>query len=720
MHRYIKASKNYGRNNKQEPITLGWFLLFRLSKSTMPDFPLDTEFISQLTATIEKNLANEQFGVSELAYALNMSRSNLLRKVKKATNLSVSQLISQARLKRGMELLRKGTHNVSEVAHQTGFSSTSYFIKCFREYYGYPPGEAGKRANEPESLPIAPPPSSERNNTFVIIGVAALLIVVLGWFVYNYWPSEKEPVVDKSIVVLPFKNDSNDSTNVHIINGLMESTLNNLQKIKDLRVISRTSAEQYRNSAKTIPEMASELNVTYFVEGSGQKIGDRIVLTIQLIDGATDRHLWSRQYRREAVDIFALQREIANDIAGEIRAVITPEEKNRIQKRPTQNLEAYDAFLKGVDLLKRGGGANLRQSLVFFDEAISKDNTFALAYACAGMVCYYLDMFQAEKIYVDKLGAYADKAVLHDATLAESLMTKGMYYLTRKEYKEALPYLERALEYNPNSTEVLGLLADFYYMYLPNTGKYLEYALQGLKRNANSGDSVSISYFHLRLGNALIQTGFVEEALKHIDKSLEYYPDNTFSRHVRAFVLYAKDGNLHQTKRLLLAEYKKDTNRFDILQDVAKVSYYLQEYDTAYYYYKKFNHYREAQKLDVFEHENLNIGRVYELAGETEKAKGFYERYRLYAEADQTAYKNLALTVYYCQMNDNAKALEYLRLFTQEDNIQYWIILFMDKGPELTEVEASPEFKKLLQEVERKFWANHEKLKLKLEDQGLL
>ncbi|HNT50794.1 MAG TPA: hypothetical protein PKK67_09410, partial [Cyclobacteriaceae bacterium] len=121
-----------------------------------------------------------------------------------------------------------------------------------------------------------------------------------------------------------------------------------------------------------------------------------------------------------------------------------------------------------------------------------------------------------------------------------------------------------------------------------------------------------------------------------------------------------------------------------------------------------------------FEHENLNIGRVYELAGETEKAKGFYERYRLYAEADQTAYKNLALTVYYCQMNDNAKALEYLRLFTQEDNIQYWIILFMDKGPELTEVEASPEFKKLLQEVERKFWANHEKLKLKLEDQGLL
>lgn len=686
----------------------------------MPDSPLDTEFLNQLKATIEKNLTNEQFGVSELADALNMSRSNLLRKVKKATNLSVSQLISQARLNRGMELLRKGSLNVSEAAHQTGFSSTSYFIKCFREYYGYPPGEVGKRALEPEPVPVAPPPSNDKNKKFILTAIATILIAAIGWVLYTNWQTEKELVVDKSIAVLPFKNDSNDSTNLYFINGLMESTLNNLQKIKDLRVISRTSVEKYRTNSKTIPEMASELNVTYFVEGSGQKMGDRIVLTIQLIDGSTDRHLWSRQYRREAKDIFALQQEISSDIAGEIRAIITPDEKNRIQKIPTQNLEAYDAFLKGVDLLKRGGTPNLRQSLVLFDQAISKDNTFALAYACAGMACYYLDMFQAEKIYVDKLGAYADKAVLHDSKLAESLMTKGMYYLSRKEYKEALPYLERALEYNPNSVEVLGLLTDFYYMYLPNTGKYLEYALKGVKLNANSGDSVAISHFHLRLGNALIQSGFVDQALEHIDKSLEYNPENAFSRYVRAFVLYAKEGDLKHTRELLLTEFQRDTNRYDILQDIGKVSYYLKEYSTAYTYYKRFNYQREAHKIDAFEHENLVIGRVYELAGEAEKAREFYARYKKYLDADQTIYKDIGLAVYYCQMNDSTKALEHMRLFTKEDNIQYWIILFMDKGPELTETEASPEFNKLLLEVERKFWVNHEKLKLKLEEQGLL
>jgi TolB-like protein/AraC-like DNA-binding protein/Tfp pilus assembly protein PilF len=681
--------------------------------------PQDTEFLNQLSAKINENLANEQFGVSELD-TLNMSRSNLLRKVKKATNLSVSQLISQARLTKGMELLRAGSLNVSEVAHQVGFSSTSYFIKCFRESYGYPPGEVGRRSQETEPIQVVPPPLAESNRKFIAIGIAALLLVAIAWFAYSYWPAKAEVILEKSIAVLPFKNDSNDSTNVYLINGLMESTLNNLQKIKDLRVISRTSVEKYRNNAKTIPEMASELNVAYFVEGSGQKMGDRIVLTIQLIDGATDRHLWSRQYRRETKDIFALQQEISDNIAEEIQAVITPDEKTRIQKIPTQNLQAYDAFLKGVDLLERGGTPNLTQSLVFFDEAISKDNTFALAYACAGIACYYLDMFQAEKLYVDKLGAYADKAVLHDAKLAESLMTKGMYYLTRKEYKEALPYLERALEYNPNSTEVLGLLTDFYYMYLPNTGKYLEYALKGLQRNANSGDSVAISYFHLRLGNALIQSGFVDQALKHIDKSLVYNPENAFSRYVRAFVLYAKEGDLKHTRELLQVEFQRDTNRFDILQDIGKVSYYLKDYEAAYDYYKRFNYQRETRKLDAFEHENLVIGRVYELAGETKKAKEFYERYRQYVALDQTAYKHIGLAVYYCQMNDSAKALEHMRLFTQEDNIQYWVILFMDKGPELTETEALPEFRALLKEVERKFWANHEKLKGKLEEQGLL
>ncbi|HOX83115.1 MAG TPA: helix-turn-helix domain-containing protein, partial [Chryseolinea sp.] len=242
----------------------------------MSDRPrIGSDFVKKLSSIIEENISKEQFGVSELADEMNMSRSNLLRKVKKETNLSVSQFISQVRLNRGMELLKKSSANVSEVSHQVGFSSTSYFIKCFREYYGYPPGEVGKRDSQkpetiPGNLPMAETTNRKRN--FILVGLAILIVAIAaGSYFYKTLPTIKSANVEKSIAVLPFKNDSNDSSNVYLINGLMESTLNKLQQIKDLKVISRTSTEKYRNSSHSIPEMANELNVIYFVEGSGQK-----------------------------------------------------------------------------------------------------------------------------------------------------------------------------------------------------------------------------------------------------------------------------------------------------------------------------------------------------------------------------------------------------------------------------------------------------------------
>lgn len=660
-------------------------------------------------------MANEQFGVTELADAMNMSRSNLLRKVKKSTDLPVNQLIREVRLKRAMELLQNSASNVSEVSHQVGFNSTSYFIKCFREHYGYPPGEAGKRGLS-EMLPRA---KRSINWKVLFAGFTGLTIVLIFGVLFYYYKITAQPL-ERSIVVLPFKNESNDSTNVYLINGLMESTLNNLQKIEGLRVLSRTSSEKYRTTTKSIPEMAGELEVSYFVEGSGQKIGDQILLNIQLIEGPTDKHIWAKQYRREANDIFALQQEIAKNIAEEIEVVMSPEVKQRIEKIPTENLEAYDSFLKGVDLLRKGDDKNLNAAILHFQDAIQKDNSFAYAYACAGIACYYLDIFKSEKQHIDDLGNYADKALLYDPTLAESLTAKAMYYLLRKEYDKALPHLEKGLEYNPNSAQVISLLSDYYFMYLPNTDKYLEYALKGLQLDAGSGDSVAMSNLYLQLGNALAQTGFIDKSLEYVDKSLVFNPNNPFSRHLRAFVVYAKNKDLHQTKKLLLTEFNKDTTRLDILQDVAKVSFYLKEYDSAYRYYKRFNYLREIFRLDIYRHENLIIGMVYQKAGDTKKAEGFIDNYRQYLDTDQTAYKDLGLAVYYDYMDDTKKAIEHLKRFAKQDNIQYWIILFIRQEPLPGGINQLRECKKLVDEIEAKFWANHEKLKLTLEEKGLL
>src|SRR5690606_5182021 len=150
----------------------------------MPDpRPIESDFVAQVTAVIGKNLSDEAFGVSELAEAMNMSRSNLLRKVKKDTRLSVSQLISQVRLKHAMELLRKSSLNVSEVSHEVGFGSTSYFIKCFREYYGYPPGEVGKRDDAGVSSIPLPNQSSKKRN-YIIGAVIGVILISAGLFAY--------------------------------------------------------------------------------------------------------------------------------------------------------------------------------------------------------------------------------------------------------------------------------------------------------------------------------------------------------------------------------------------------------------------------------------------------------------------------------------------------------------------------------------------------------
>lgn len=683
----------------------------------MNDTEQDLAFLKQLTARIEEHIAEEQFGVSELAEAMHMSRSNLLRKVKKAGNLSVSQLISQVRLQRAMELLRTTSFNVSEVALKVGYKSTSYFIKCFREYYGYPPGEANKR---PDTAPVAPPP--ERRNTTALIAsaLASIALIALAWWGYSRMSAPERPALEKSIVVLPFKNDSADSSNVYLINGLMEATLGNLQKIKDLKVLSRTSAEKYRHHQKTAPEIARELQVSYIVEGSGQKIGDRIVLNIQLIDGASDRHLWSKQYRREANNIFDLQQEISKDIATEIQAVITPEEKSRIEKVHTNNPQAYDSYMKGLDLLNQGTKESVTTSLQHFDEAIRLDKQFSLAYAHAGMACYFLDYLRTEKTHLEALGTYADQALLHDPTLGEAFTAKAMYYLLKKEYSQALPYLEKGHEYNPNNAMLLGMLADFHANYLPNTGKYLEYALKGARLKIGEEDSVSQSYFYLRLGNALIQNGFVDEALTYIDRSLEYFDGNAYSRYVRAFVLYAKNGDLRNTRQLLLNEFNKDTTRFDILQDIGKVSYYLRDYDEAYRYYQRFNRMRETLKLDVYIHENMIIGVTYEKAGHPEAAQKLIESYRQFLETDQSAYKHAGLSMYYAHAGDREKSLEHLKLFAREDNIQYWLILFWDQDPIRDNLAGDKACDEVFKQINKKFWTQHEKLKGTLAEQGLL
>ena len=673
-------------------------------------------FIEQAEALILENLANEQFGVSELAEALHMSRSNLLRKIKKQTQLSASQFIRQVRLKESMKLLKEDSSTVSEISYQVGFGSTSYFIKCFREQYGYSPGELGKSDVEVEIEQIKP--NYLKLYQWPIIAATSLALILVAIILFNKKDAINEPKIEKSIAVLPFKNESSDSTNLYFVNGLMESALNNIQKIEDLRVISRTSVEKYRKTDKGIPEIAEELHVNYLVEGSGQRVGDQVLLNIQLINASTDTPIWVEQYSREVEDIFELQNDVAKKIADAIAAVVTPTELEQIEKKPTENLLAYDYYLQALDPYYSRSEEGLEKAISLFEKAIEQDPEFALAYANIAISYYLLEMSQIEKQYTEKINSYSDKALLYDSKSAESLVAKAFYYIQTKEYKLALPHLNKALEYNPNSSLAVQMLAEFYSHMLPNTDKYLEYALKGVQLTVAS-DSITQSYTYLQLSNALVSSGFADEALKYINSSLDYNAENFYAPHLKAFILFAKDGNIERTRNLLIKEWKKDTTRLDILQDIGKLYYIEENYDSAYFYFKKFVETREANSLDIYLQENVKIALVYKEMGLDKEAEKLFNDFSEYCEGDQSIYRSVNLVWKYAYEGKINEAIEQLRIFSETENYLYWFLLIEDE-PLIKPLKSHPDFEEIMQKIKDRFWKNQAELKISLDEEGLL
>jgi TolB-like protein/AraC-like DNA-binding protein len=679
----------------------------------------ETEFINQANTIVLENVSNEQFGVSELAEVMNMSRSNLLRKIKKDTQLSASQFIRQVRLQKGMEMVKQNRLTISEVSYQVGFGSTSYFIKCFREYYGYPPGEVGKEILVDENV------ASKANvlNTYrwhIISAVSLVVIVISVLFFSKKSTATTEIEIEKSIAVLPFKNESNDSLNLYFVNGLMESALNNLQKIGDLRVISRTSVEKYRNTNKGIPEIAEDLNVNYLVEGSGQRVGDQVLLNIQLIEASSDRPIWVEQYNREVGDVFALQNEVAKKIAAAIQAIVTPAELKQIEKLPTENLLAYDYYLQALDLYYNRTKEGLEKAILLFEKAIENDEQFALAYAHIAISYYYLDLIQKQKQYNEQINNYADKALLYDSKSDISLIAKALYYMYNEEYRLALPHLEKALEYNPNSSAVVQLLSMLYASHIPDTGKALKYALMGVQLDIGANDSIGKSYIYLSLSNALVQNGFPEEALSYINKSIDLYPENSYAPWLKTLILFAENSDIEQTKKVLIQEWKKDTTRLDIMQDVAKFNFYQEDYEGAFFYYKKFVTAKERYGLDIFPQEDLKIGKVYEKMGLNEKASDFFNAYAAYCEKDQSIYKSMSLVMKYVNEGKNDEAIEQLKVFATQDNYMYWVLVFMEIDPLLKPLKSHPEFEGVIKKIKDRFWENQKKLRKSLEEKGLI
>jgi TolB-like protein len=264
--------------------------------------------------------------------------------------------------------------------------------------------------------------------------------------------------LEKSVAILPFKNDSKDEENTYFINGLMEEVLNNLQKIKDLRVISRTSVEQYRNQTKPIPEIARELGVNYIVEGSGQKYGSSFRLRVQLIMAEHESHLWGESFQKtitEVEDIFNIQIKIAESIAEELKVVISPGEKKLIEKIPAADIEVYDEYLKARSYWTDFTKESLYKAVEYLTRAIEKNPNWAPLYAGLAEVWIWIQQAGWEQASVAGpiIFQNLNKAMELDPDLAEvhyqcAVSAQLVEWDWGKSEKEFL----KALAINPNNS----------------------------------------------------------------------------------------------------------------------------------------------------------------------------------------------------------------------------------------------------------------------------
>jgi TolB-like protein/AraC-like DNA-binding protein len=699
-----------------------------------------SQFLKIAESIILDHISDEGFGVSELADAVSMSRSNLLRKIKKETGLSASQFIRNIRLRKAQEYLEQTDMTVSEISYEVGFSNSSYFIKCFREEFGFPPGESRKISENPpenerhienestveevqENTALETSSGSffsiNRNKIIIACTLVLVLVIALYFSRFNYSSPENLSTTEKSIAVLPFKNLSTDSSNLYFVNGLMEASLGKLQKIKDLRVVSRTSVEKYRASTASVMDIGKELNVRYVVEGSGQKNGDEVLLNIQLIDAETDTPVWTEQYNYKLVDVFELQNEVAKKIALAIEANITPTEFVKLDKVPTESVEAYDEYLKGIEKSQVRSEENLLEAIAYFDQAIQLDKSFALAYAQKAFAYYYLDEFKIEKKYTAQLNENADKALLYDSKSDLSLIAKALYYISTYDFNLAVPHLEKALEFNPNSASVVLILSELYSRAIPNTSKYLKYSLIGDQLNIAETDSVNKSYAYLNLSSALIQTGFEEKAMIYINKAQDYNPENPYVPYLKTFIEYAEDRNLKTCITKLEKEWQKDTTRLDLLQEIGKLYYYNEDYQIAYTYYESFNRQKLKAGIKLYPQEDLKIGITYEKMGLEEQAQAFVEAYKDYCENDTSIYQPVSLAMLYIYESKYDKAIAELKKFSYQSNFQYWLVLFLEEDPLLESLSSHPEYDSTIKSIKQKFWEDHEEIKSMLKENNL-
>jgi TolB-like protein/Tfp pilus assembly protein PilF len=498
--------------------------------------------------------------------------------------------------------------------------------------------EGIKRTEFAEELPE----KSGRSRTWIYVIVIAGAISVSLFFVGRYTAPNKQggpaEMATKSIAVLPFENLSRDPDNAFFADGIQEEILTRLSKIADLKVISRTSTQQYHSKPGNLSEIARQLGVANILEGSVQRSADQVRVNAQLIKAATDTHLWADTFDRKLTDVFSVESDIAKAVADTLQAKLSGAEQSAIAARPTENSEAHELYLRGRYFFGKRTADDFKRAIDYFNQAIAKDPNYALAYAGLADSYALLPQWSTESPAEDlpKAKAAADKALALDSNLAEAHVSRGLLFTEDYNLKEAKQEFERAIELNPNDAAAhyfLGVTV------LAPLGQ-VEQAIVELKRaveldpfSAVMDTNLGIQYFNARR---------YPEAIAQLRKATELDPNDAFPRVILGEAL----------------EFGGDSAGA------------IKEYEKAY----------EIEKAYHVEHYHLGSifqAYAYVLQGEREKAL------RLLGQLEDLKRRNGDVLAF-------GLALIHLKLGQKEQAIDWLERSYLDKEPPIDTIKVNP------------------------------
>ncbi len=393
---------------------------------------------------------------------------------------------------------------------------------------------------------VAAPGSHLRRNVIMLVATGMIISAAAGFFLLPRAAARK---IDKSIAVLPFENLSDEKENAYFADGIQDDVLTNLSKIGDLKVISRTSVMPYRGKTQNLREIGKTLGVSNILEGSVRRSGNRVRVNVQLIDATTDEHLWASDYDRDLTDVFAIQTDLAQKITEALQAKLSPSERAQIERKPTENGEAYLAFVQAHNLQNAVEDlGKLKQSEQLYARAIELDPKFALALACYSQLeSWIFHTFDPTQERREKAGTLAERALQLQPDLPETHLALGFsYYYGDNNYDAALREFEIARQGLPNESDAylaIGAIQRRQGKWAESTAN-LEKAVSLNPKDTFPLQNLAFNYQMLRNFDA---------ANKTIDRGLQINPRGVGLWEIKSKLAIAEKGDLSVSEKAFQA-----------------------------------------------------------------------------------------------------------------------------------------------------------------------